>query len=114
MGGCGDRFYVSLIFALTFNYGKGIKVLSRVITSNVTSGGALQANSAFLSCQSKDFTWSASTTPDTAKPSKRGTSNGYPLAFVVIGHTKASPTRRLYLSGEITIAGRRPACSRPI
>lgn len=86
MGRCGDRFY----------YGRGIKVLSRVITSTVISSGALQANSTFLSCQSKDFTWSASTTPDTAKPSETVTSNGYPLTFVVIGHTKASRTRRLY------------------
>ncbi|MEA2574559.1 MAG: hypothetical protein QOH93_1857 [Chloroflexia bacterium] len=41
------------------------------------------------------FTWSVSITPLIAKPPGMDTSNGYPLARLVIGQTSANPTFEL-------------------
>ncbi len=42
------------------------------------------------------------------------TSKGYPFARVVMGHIIANPVLRLYSLGDITKAGRWPACFRPV
>ncbi|GGA22318.1 hypothetical protein CYANOKiyG1_37390 [Okeania sp. KiyG1] len=55
----------------------------------------------------------ASTTPEISNPSGIFISNINPLTFVVIGQTKANPTRGLYLLDETTKTGPLPVCSLP-
>ena len=82
-------------------------------TSSTTSVGADPLMSACRARQSRHFTWSARITPDTVPSAGRSTSNGYPFRWLVIGQQRASPTFRLYASGERIKTGRRPACSCP-
>jgi len=92
-------------------YCNKVIVFSRILS--VMSFEIEPMNDAFLVFQSRLFNWSASTTPVTLPLSGRGTSNGYPLTWLVTGQHSANPTRPLYNLGDKTMAGRLPACSWP-
>src|SRR3989338_1101042 len=82
-------------------------------TSARVAAGTVQQKRALLAFQSRLLTWSANMTPRISAPSGMSTSKGYPFAWVVMGHTRASPTFLLYNAGDRIKAGRWPACSCP-
>ena len=94
MGRFANRPYGDAFQARTEpGYSKSTPTFSR--TSPTTRRGARQAKRARRARQSRLFSWSARTAPETALWDGRRTSKGYPLILEVMGQQSARLVFRL-------------------
>lgn len=84
---------------------------SRSRTSSTSAPGDFPANSARRCFQSKLFTWSQSTAPETGSPEGMSDSKGYPFTWLVMGQASARVWPLLFISES---AARTPALGIPV